>query len=203
MGKITNAELNFLLHGPVGTEKRDIPEKPNVLAWTEDAWKTVIYMSEVFPKFKSLPENCTRCIQIKLGEFIQDINLDPENNDPVVNWNSILNPFEKLMVIRVFKEEKLISAISNFVCTELGNIFIESPEVSYRLLYTDMSSTLPLVFILSPGSDPFDSFQKFSAEFGMIDKLYAISLGQGQGLIAEKLIKNGKEQGNWVFLQVI
>jgi len=203
IGKITNAEWNFLVHGPTATAKKRVPEKPMVLALTEDVWKTVNYMTEVFPKFKSLSENCTGRIQIKLGDFALNIHLDPENNNPAVNWDSILNPFEKLMIIRAFKEEKLICAISNYVSVELGKNFVESPEVSYRLLYTNTSSTLPLIFILSPGSDPFKSFQKFSAEFGTIDKLHTISLGQGQGLIAEKLIKDGKEQGNWVLLQVI
>ncbi|XP_026818275.1 dynein heavy chain 6, axonemal-like [Rhopalosiphum maidis] len=201
IGKITNAEWNFLLYGPIGITEIDVPKKPMVLALSEDAWTTVNYMSKVFPKFNSLPENCTQRIQIKLGNFVQDIHLDPANNNSVVNWDSILNPFEKLMVIRALKEEKLICAISNFVSTELGKMFIESLEVSHRLLYTNTSSTLPLIYIISAGSDPFESFQKFSTEFETIDKLHAISLGQDQGLIAEKLIKRGKEKGDWVFLQ--
>jgi len=59
IGKITNAEWNFFLHGQADTEKNDIPDKPIVLALTEDVWKTVNYMSEVFPKFKNLSKNCT------------------------------------------------------------------------------------------------------------------------------------------------
>jgi len=203
IGKITDSEWDFLLHGSTGTAKNYVPEKPMVLALTEDVWKTVNYMSEVFPKFKSLSENCTGRMQIKLGDFTQNIHLDPKNNNPSVNWDSILNPFEKLMIIRALKKEKLMCAISNYVTIELGEKFVESPEVSHRLLYSNTSSTVPLIFILSPDSDPFKSFQKFSAEFGTIDKLHAISLGQDQGLIAEKFIKDGKEQGNWVFLQVI
>lgn len=203
-GKITSAQWEFLMHGPVGIEKKDIPEKPMVLALTEDTWKTINYMSQVFHKFKSLPENCTKRIQIKLGDFVQDIHLDPENNDLAVNWDSILNTFEKLMIIRAFKEQNLICAIANYVSTELGKTyFMENPEDSHQSLFTNTSSTIPLIFILSPGSDPFDSFQKFSTEFGTIDKLHAISLGQGQEPIAEKLIKNGKVQGNWIFIQVI
>lgn len=202
IGKITYAEWNFFLHGSADAAK-NVPDKPMVLTLTEDMWKIVNYMTEVFPKFKNLSENCTRRIQIKLGNFVQNIHLDPENNNPSVNWDSILNPFEKLMIIKALKEEKLICAIYYYVSTVLGKKFVESPEVSYRSLYTNISSTKPLIFILSPGSDPFKSFQKFSEEFGTIDKLRAISLGQGQGLVAEKLIKDGKEQGNWVFLQVI
>lgn len=203
VGKITNDQWNFLLRGPVGTTNKKITEKPTVFALTEEIWKTVNYMAELFPKFKFLPENCTERIQIKLGDFVQDIQLDPHNNKMTINWNSDLSSFEKLMLIRALKKEKLIFAITNYVSTELGKYFIESPGVSLNLLYKDTSSTIPLIFVLSPGSDPFASFQKFSAEFGTIDKLHTISLGQGQGRIAENLIKNGKENGNWIFLQVI
>jgi dynein heavy chain, axonemal len=202
-GKITNTQWNFLLRGPIGKVKRKMTIKPAVFAMTEDMWKTVNYMSEVFSTFKHLPQNCTGPIKITLGDFIQDIHLDLENNNLEVNWNSKLNLFEKLMIIKAFKEEKLIFAITNYVSTELGKAFIESPGVLLHLLYNDTSSTIPLIFILSPGSDPFVAFQKFATEFGMIGKLRAISLGQGQGPIAEELINDGQREGHWIFLQVI
>lgn len=200
---VTNDQWNFLLRGPVGTTKKETPKKPAVFAVTEEIWKTVNYMAEIFPTFKQLPQNCTGRIQIKLGDFIQIIQLDPKNNTTSVDWDSDLNSFEKLMLIKALKNEKLIFAITNYVSTELGKSFIESPGVSLNLLYKDTTSTIPLIFILSPGSDPFVSFQKFAVEYGKINKLHAISLGQGQGPIAEKLIKNGQQNGNWIFLQVI
>lgn len=203
IGKVDPAEWNFLLRGSVGSTNVEISDKPTAFAVSEDIWKTVNFMSEMFLSFKNLPENCTGPIQIQIGDFVQNIQLDPESDVMDVNWNSDLNSFEKLMIIKALKEEKLIFAITNYVSTELGKSFIESPGVSLHLLYKDTASTVPLIFILSPGSDPFVAFQKFAFEFGMIDKLHAISLGQGQGPIAEKLIKIGKENGNWVFLQVI
>jgi len=202
MGKITHPQWNFLLRGPVGMVKKEMLEKPAVFALTEEIWKTVNYMSETFPKFKALPENCTKRVQIKLGDFVQHVHLDPKNHGAPYNWDSALNSFEKLMIIKALKEEKLIFAITNYVSTELGKSFIESPVVSFHLMYKDTSSTVPLIFVLTPGSDPFVPFQKFATEFGMIDKLHTISLGQGQGPLANKLIQNGKEKGYWIFLQV-
>jgi len=59
-----------------------------------------------------------------------------------------------------------------------------------------------LIFVLSTGSDPFGSFQKFANEMGYRERVKAISLGQGQGPIAEKLIEQGIKVGDWIFLQV-
>jgi dynein heavy chain len=200
-GKITNAQWNFLLHGPVGTTKRDNKKGP--VALSEEKWKTVNYMADIFPKFKDLPDHCTNYIEIKLGDFIYSIQLDRENSDTTVNWNSLLNSFEKLMLIKSLSDEKLMIAIVNYVSIELGKSFIESSDVSINSLYKYTTSTMPLIFILSPGSDPFGAFQKFAVEFGMIDKLHVISMGQDQGPKAEKLIKNAKKKGDWIFLQVL
>lgn len=68
--------------------------------------------------------------------------------------------------------------------------------------YQDTSNGTPLVFVLSTGSDPFGAFQRFAAEMGNTEKIQSISLGQGQGPVAEKLIETGKVRGDWVFLQV-
>lgn len=56
--------------------------------------------------------------------------------------------------------------------------------------------------MLSSGSDPFGAFQRFASEMGVGDKVRSISLGQGQGPVAEKMISEAIESGDWIFLQV-
>eukprot|EP00069_Balaena_mysticetus_P018936 bmy_11721T0 len=64
-----------------------------------------------------------------------------------------------------------------------------------------MSYKTPLVFILSTGSDPMGAFQRFARDSGYSERVQSISLGQGQGPIAERMIKDAMKSGNWVFLQ--
>lgn len=45
------------------------------------------------------------------------------------------------------------------------------------------------------------SLQKFAKQMNYLEKLHTLSLGQGQGPAAEKLIENGCKFGTWVFLQ--
>lgn len=59
----------------------------------------------------------------------------------------------------------------------------------------------PLIFVLSQGSDPIADFLKFADEQEMMKKYDSISLGQGQGPKAEKLIKECAQRGYWALLQ--
>ena len=64
-----------------------------------------------------------------------------------------------------------------------------------------MTEKSPLVFVLSTGSDPMGAFQRFAADRDYLDRVHAISLGQGQGPVAERLIDTATKNGDWVFLQ--
>ena len=52
----------------------------------------------------------------------------------------------------------------------LGNEFVESPAIDLNTLYQDMSPKIPLIFILSTGSDPMNTFLRFSKEMNRSDK---------------------------------
>ena len=55
---------------------------------------------------------------------------------------------------------------------------MESPPVDLHILYEDMSPTIPLVFVLSTGSDPMNAFMRFAKEMNYTERIHAISLGQ-------------------------
>ncbi|XP_048507335.1 dynein axonemal heavy chain 6 [Athalia rosae] len=192
-GIISPAEWNFLLHGPM---------KPDYPTLTEQTWNGVIYLTENFETFKKLAEDALNKINISIGTNEQEINIIPTNNtNSTYNWNANLTDMEKLMLLKAMKEEKLIFGITAYVQKNLGQQFIESPMISLQLLFPDTSKTTPLVFVLSTGSDPFGAFQKFAGEMGFVDRIQSISLGQGQGPVAESLLKKGTKDGDWVFLQ--
>ncbi|KAH8862654.1 Dynein heavy chain 6, axonemal [Schistosoma japonicum] len=120
---------------------------------------------------------------------------------PLMNYNEKLTLFQKLLLISIIYEEKIIQAITNFIRISLGKEFIETPSCSLSILYKEMNCSTPLIFILSTGSDPMNQFQKFAKEFNYLERVHAVSLGQGQGPTAEKLIDEASKIGDWVFLQ--
>jgi dynein heavy chain len=109
--------------------------------------------------------------------------------------------FQKLMILKVLRDEKLIYGIKEFVKKELGHKYIESPPFDLPGAYNDSQNTTPIIFVLSPGADPITYLLGLAKSKGMDQRLKIISLGQGQGRIAEKLIEGGHRNGDWVCLQ--
>ena len=56
-----------------------------------------------------------------------------------------------------------------------------SPQTSdLSVVFTESSPTTPLIFVLSPGTDPAADLYKFADVMQFSKKMSAISLGQGQ-----------------------
>ncbi|XP_014215495.1 dynein heavy chain 3, axonemal [Copidosoma floridanum] len=109
---------------------------------------------------------------------------------------------KRLVVLRCVRPDKLVPAIRNFIIEKMGQTFVEPPPFELQDSYDDSDNVTPLIFILSPGSDPMSSLFKFADDIGMSAKnLKSISLGQGQGPIAAEAINRALETGEWLVLQ--
>lgn len=83
------------------------------------------------------------------------------------------------MLIKVLREEKLMYGIKEFVKSELGEKFIESPPFDLLGAYNDSSATTPIIFVLSPGADPVLYLLNLAKARNMESRLKILSLGQG------------------------
>lgn len=127
---------------------------------------------------------------------------NPHTDSLPESWDSTLNSFQRLILVRVLREEKVTFALKVFVSKIVGNYFTESPPFDLDGAYNDSTQVSPLIFILSPGADPTDYLLNLSAAKGKGgSSLRIISLGQGQGPIAEKALDQAKRAGDWVCLQ--
>lgn len=88
-----------------------------------------------------------------------------------------------------------------FVEIAMGMKFVTPPAFDLAKSYADSNCLNPLIFILSSGSDPMSSLSNFADNMEYTSRFTSISLGQGQGPIARKLIEQAQADGLWVCLQ--
>ncbi|KAK2964418.1 putative Dynein axonemal heavy chain 6 [Blattamonas nauphoetae] len=112
-----------------------------------------------------------------------------------------LTPFQKLILIRIILPQSLNVSMIEYVKMQLGQTFAESPSLNLTRAYSDSSESSPIIFILSSGADPTPHFQRLAQQMNYSNRLRIISLGQGQGPIAVKMLAEATEKGDWVFLQ--
>lgn len=198
--EISDDEWNFFLRGTVNL-KSTPPPKPSV-RWISDAmWKGTFDLSQSVPNLAYISEH----MSMYAGEWEGIVESDEPYSEHVPGepGNAKLTDFQRLLLVKVLREERLVVSAIEFVKRNLGQEFIDSLPLDLGKAYKDMSTSTPLIFILSTGSDPITPLTKFASlkEYNMADRLHMISLGQGQGPIAEDLIKRATLTGDWVFLQ--
>ena len=126
----------------------------------------------------------------------------PETSELPAPWARKLTVFQRLCVLRACRESRVVFAAREFVDQTLGRAFVESPAFDLEGAFEGSTNTTPLIFVLSPGADVTEPLMQLAAKKGKEGSaLKMISLGQGQGPVAMRLIECGRQDGDWVCLQ--
>ncbi|NXE11184.1 DYH7 protein, partial [Lophotis ruficrista] len=194
--EIEHQEFMFLLTGGVSLKNKYKNPDPSWLP--EKSWDELCRASEI-PALKGLRNHVSENIG-KWQNFYD--SKEPQSFPLPDKWNNTLNELQKMIILRCLRPDKIALSITTFVTDKLGKKFVEPPPFDITKSYLDSNSTIPLIFVLSPGADPMSSLLKFANDRDMAgNKFQSISLGQGQGPIATKMIQEGMEEGTWVCLQ--
>ncbi|XP_052869496.1 dynein axonemal heavy chain 6 [Anopheles cruzii] len=198
--QFSDEEFSFIVRGP-SQRKFSLDGKPPFLS--ENQWIACCFLeTHDRAKFGDLTKQLQRSMVIEIEDFREDLCLAREPEPPEVDWNARLSVAERLMLVAALKDEFLVLAVTEYIRHSLGKRYTEPlKNTGLASLYADISPTIPLVFVLSAGSDPMTALIKFAQERDCVEKLHSISLGQGQGPAAEALIEAGTKCGHWVFLQ--
>lgn len=200
-GIISQAGWNTLLRGAMpltGAQKDAKPPNPLPSLMSElnyDILYSTVCQIEVF---KGIIDDMRENEQ---GWNEWATSASPEDEPLPGDWQETLTDFQKCIMLKVFRPEKLMFAFKEYVRHHMGVFFTEGQAITMDTIYPDTDQLTPLIFILSTGADPTAQLLKFAEEKGFGDRLESISLGQGQTQKAMQLIDDSCANGNWVLLQ--
>ncbi|CAL4136476.1 unnamed protein product, partial [Meganyctiphanes norvegica] len=171
------------------------------------------------PSCKWVPAPALELLQLRIT-FTEPRHMVPEICDHLDDWRKVfesnsperedipespdkpLTRLQRLCVLRSLRPDKVVAGVMDFVSDLLGKQYIEDPPFDLQRTFADSHCTIPLIFLLTPGADPTQLLLKFADDQGMGgDRLQTVSLGQGQGPVAKRLIEEGVRIGSWVLLQ--
>lgn len=205
-GIIGNQDWNethfqFLLRAPTKVTDQ------NPLPWLPDsAWEAAAALGEIdeFSKFiGDLVEAAPR--------FREWFNAAaPENEKLPLNWAALdKSPFEKMLVVRCLRPDRMTSSLKNFIRSTLpdGDAYIECDSTlnSLEILessLTDSTPKTPIYFILSAGSNVVADLDRKAAANGLEKGVsyHNVSMGQGQDVVAMSCLETAHRNGHWVIL---
>lgn len=192
--KVDNDEWRFLLAG--GSASPTLPN-PDPSWLTSQSWLEILALSTL-PAFEAFDVDFVDHI----GHFKKIFDSShPQKELMPPKYEANLSKFQRLLVLRCLRADKITSAVQEFVAEELGDRFVEPQTSDLNAIFKESTPMTPLIFVLSPGADPASAVYKFAEECKMSKRIVAVSLGQGQGPKAEALIKEAMERGMWILLQ--
>jgi len=201
--ELKQSDLRFFLQGSTALELAK--PKPENSGWlTDKIWKEVLALSTSVSDFQAFDDDFVKDL-----DKWEEIYNSKEPMDEVRAYllaqrgeDSMVSEFAVLTLTKSIRPDVVVPATMVFVEGRMGKRFIEIPQFDLEGCYADSSCDSPLVFVLTPGADPMTALMKLADEKGFGgNKLTAISLGQGQGPIAEEAISTASSKGMWVCLQ--
>lgn len=95
------------------------------------------------PKFRFLDQSylCDTCVfYVVLAPFLQ-----------VPDYEDRLSKFERMCVVKTFREDRTLVAASDYISDALGQRFVESVPLNMERAWAESHKKCPLICLLSPG----------------------------------------------------
>ena len=200
---LKTSDVTLFLRGGAALDINSVRRKP--FQWmTNDVWLNIVQLSQSNKFFSNIiadmiaNENMWKRWyednepeQISIPDYEQKI-LDESN----------LGSFLKLLLVRCMRVDRSILMAKEFLRStkEMGPAYVEPITDTIEMVYNDMSSEIPVIFLLSRGADPTESIEMLCRK-KKLPSPAVISLGEGQEPVALKAINAGVVNGTWVLLQ--
>jgi len=195
-GSLDVAECRFLLTGSAPQDDH-LPHIDNPTEFLTSAeWNRVLALGRLHA-FSGIEV----AFDVMRGEWQKFYeSFQPEEERLPGNWEHRLNRFQRLCLLRTIRMDCVMRGISAFIDAELGHEYVAPLALNLASCFHDATNATPLIFMLEGGADPVAEVRALAVEMKLEDQFDFISLGQGQGARAKKLVQEAAVLGSWVLL---
>ncbi|XP_051831868.1 dynein axonemal heavy chain 10 [Antechinus flavipes] len=197
-GRVPQEELDFFLKGNISLEKS---KRKKPCSWLPDqGWEDIMLLSEQFSDvFGNLPEEIEKDSNIWKEWY--DLDSLEQFTFPM-GYDTSMTNFQKLLILRCFRVDRVYRAVTDYVTVTMGEKYVQPPMISFEAIFEQSTPNSPIVFILSPGSDPASDLMKLADRCGFGgNRLKFLAMGQGQEKVALQLLETALARGQWLMLQ--
>eukprot|EP01135_Chromosphaera_perkinsii_P002697 Nk52_evm65s226 gene=Nk52_evmTU65s226 len=191
-------ELDFYLKGNISLEKS---KRRCPFSWLpEEGWEDIQRLTNLTSgPWNNLADDIERREE-EWRKWFDDPS--PEMATFPLDYDSKLTEFQRLMLLRCFRIDRLYRGATRFVTKSMGEKYVTPPVIKFENIFEQSTATSPVVFVLSPGADPASDLMKLAESQGFGgNRLKFLALGQGQGKLALQLLETAASRGQWLMLQ--
>lgn len=146
-GQVDDQVWRFLLTGGIALDNPYPNPAPDWL--TDKSWSKIVRASKL-PNLDGFFEH----VQDNISKWKMLYDSGRPHKDQLPDQWSGLVGMDRMVVIRCFRPDKLVPAAQDFIVDNMGQAYIEPPTFDLAGSYKDSNCCSPLIFVLSPGSDP-------------------------------------------------
>jgi len=167
---------------------------------SEGQWSAACALKELDP-FKNLCED----LELNVDAWREWLEFaKPEMEDLPGEWQVKCSPYDKLLILRALRTDRVTTALESYIISEMGERYMVQETFDMEDTYLDSSAPTPLFFVLFPGVDPGEEIEALGKKYGFTEdaqNYVSISMGQGQEKNAENVLDRFTQSGGWAFLQ--
>jgi dynein heavy chain len=199
MGELAGDQVEYLISGTVVAMPPTMTKNLQDLL-TEQQWGAACALKEI-EIFKTICEDLELNVEA-WKEWIE--HPAPEGEDLPGEWVKKCGDFQKLLLLRALRSDRVTSALTSFISEKMGERYVLQPAFDMDDTFADSSTPTPLFFVLFPGVDPGEDIERLGNKLGFTEangRYVSISMGQGQEKNAENVLDRFTREGGWAFLQ--
>lgn len=158
-------------------------------------WRPKTFQQEITKINKNLGENFLENLT-KWKDYFEN----PRKSIEIKN----VTDFQKLIIVRIIRPDRLLVSINDFIESILGNLEFRNKfqsQCDISLAFDESTCLSPLIFILPSHVPIFPILHKFAKEKRVSSKFLSLSMNDDQVEKAECLIKDAQKNEKWLLLE--